>query len=147
MWAMCALAGCAQGFDPPEASGPALSDNEAGTNGGGSTTAGAPGAGMGAGSGAGAMFTGDPCMMGQSESCACADGGEGSRVCRYDRSSPTQGSFSECMACASNAAGSGGDAGSGAGSGSAGTSGAGRSGSGGGSAGAGGSGGGGGGGR
>jgi hypothetical protein len=37
--------------------------------------------------------------MGDTASCSCGAGGEGTKVCRFDMRSPTQGTFSECMAC------------------------------------------------
>jgi hypothetical protein len=132
MWAVCLFAGCAQGFQPKEALGPALSDDGMDMNGASSAgTSAAPSAGNGSGSNsgaAGALPGGEPCMMGESESCACDTGGEGTRICRYDRSSPTEGSFSECMSCAQPMAGSGDDADAEAGSGASGSSGSGSSG-------------------
>jgi hypothetical protein len=123
MCVLCALAGCAQGFDQPE---PGMAAP------GGDPVPGGGAAGMAGSSsmaGGGAAFVGEACAMGARERCTCDDGGEGTRVCQFDRSSPTQGSFSACAACmtgpASGQAGTGGStAGSGGAAGRGGTGGA-----------------------
>jgi hypothetical protein len=145
LWAAaCLLAGCAVGYAPE------LSEADFGT------PPTLPAEDMSSGS-AGSPppstepYTGDPCMMGQSEACTCEAGGMGTRVCRFDVRSPTQGTFGECGSCmepptggtagmsGTGGSGTGGSASSGTGGSGTGGSGTGGSGTGGSSAGTGGS--------
>jgi hypothetical protein len=48
---------------------------------------------------AAAPYMGEPCRMGDSAPCACSPGSEGMKICRFDRASPTQGTFSGCENC------------------------------------------------
>jgi hypothetical protein len=118
--AVWALAGCAKGYEGPEVFETGLSagagSGSSGTTGGGSgsgTSGTSGGAGMN-GSAGEAAPSGEPCAMGASESCSCSSGGMGTRICRYDASSPTGGYFSECQQCTMpSTGGSGGSAGDG----------------------------------
>lgn len=137
--ALWALYGCAEGYgtEPGDFLPRGGSGANAGAFGG---TSGAGASGMGGASGTGAPYTGEACRMGDTAPCTCQDTGtQGTKFCRFDRNSPTQGTFSECGGCAmSGSAGRDpgdvepGPAGSGGSGGRAGTSGSGgRSGSGG----------------
>lgn len=97
-WLVFGLAACAQGFpDDPLASLPPRPST--GAVSGISGSAGA--AGMGAAGQAGRMpYTGESCRMGETAPCTCSpQGTPGTKTCRYDRESPTMGTFSECGAC------------------------------------------------
>ena len=96
------VSGCASGYDDgtkPNAAVRNASGIRAG-QGGSAPQAGSPGAPAGSGGSANAPYTGEPCEMGQTETCACEQAGtEGVRVCRFDRASPTDGTFSACENC------------------------------------------------
>jgi hypothetical protein len=47
------------------------------------------------------VYSGEACMRGDVAVCVCAaTGTEGTKTCRFDESSPTQGTFTECASCA-----------------------------------------------
>jgi hypothetical protein len=104
---LAALLGCAEGMPGPgaSASGSLMADppvSGTAAPSGGTGTAGAGGA-------AGRAepppaFTGEPCNMGDMQDCTCAEGGEGTKVCRFDADSPTMGAFGPCGSCAPAAA-------------------------------------------
>lgn len=46
------------------------------------------------------MFMGEPCSMGQTAACTCADGvSQGTKLCIADAASPTGGAFGPCDSC------------------------------------------------
>jgi hypothetical protein len=103
-WLVVWLASCAQGYDnDPLGIAPRPSTGIDGIQSGRGAGPGQGGAAaMGASGQAGAMaaYTGESCMMGETAACMCSGGLNGSKTCRFDRASPTMGSFSECGNCA-----------------------------------------------
>jgi hypothetical protein len=135
--------GCAQGADTGATENPLMPAPIA-SLGGTMATAGMGGGGGGSGGLAGGsppMFMGQICTQGDTLACDCPDGmSMGTKVCKFDRLSPTMGAFGPCENCSGSMGGaSGGGAGaggrSGGGAGSMAGSGAGRGGAGGGMAG------------
>jgi hypothetical protein len=100
--ALALWTGCAEGV--PEADVPDAPDTsmlpKSGTGiplGGGRAAAGGRGPSSG---GSGSLYMGDSCMAGETEPCMCPGNmGKGTRVCRHDADSPTEGTFSECEQC------------------------------------------------
>ena len=99
VWALCVaaagLTACAEGVtsDAIDVRMPGVRGAPAGVDAGAQPAAAPPPAQRPA------VYTGQPCMMGETAACSCSSGGEGTKVCRFDMRSPTKGTFSECMAC------------------------------------------------
>jgi PPE-repeat protein len=130
--------GCAEGLPGPEGmvAGFIGAPPTGGTAAPG--TAGSPGgAGMGSGYVPPPVFSGEACNQGDSEPCTCEDGvSAGTKVCRFERTSPTMGAYSMCEGCEAPAEPEAGtDGGSGTGASGMGASGTGASGTGGGASG------------